>query len=116
MARARGPWRHLEDVEFATPVWVDWFHNRRVLEPIGNILPGELEEAWYRSQDAPAEMAGLTGNCLRNTRGGSPSLTTRILATAPTAHTDPPDRLTAATTPSSVAMDSPHTSSDQPPV
>ena len=31
----RGPWRHLEAVEFATLEWVDWFNNRRLLEPIG---------------------------------------------------------------------------------
>jgi transposase InsO family protein len=33
----RGPWRHLDDVEYATLDWVDWFNNRRLLEPIGNI-------------------------------------------------------------------------------
>ena len=30
----RGPWRSLEAVEFATLEWVDWFKNRRLLEPI----------------------------------------------------------------------------------
>jgi transposase InsO family protein len=35
----RGPWRSLEAVEFATLEWVDWFNNRRLLEPIGNIPP-----------------------------------------------------------------------------
>ena len=34
----RGPWRSFEAVEFATLEWVDWFNNRRLLEPIGNIL------------------------------------------------------------------------------
>ncbi|WP_109672959.1 IS3 family transposase, partial [Mesorhizobium loti] len=33
----RGPWRNFEAVEFATLEWVDWFNNRRLLEPIGNI-------------------------------------------------------------------------------
>ncbi len=32
----RGPWRNFEAVEFATLEWVDWFNNRRLLEPIGN--------------------------------------------------------------------------------
>jgi putative transposase len=32
----RGPWRSFEAVEFATLEWVDWFNNRRLLEPIGN--------------------------------------------------------------------------------
>jgi putative transposase len=35
----RGPWRRFEAVEFATLEWVDWFNNRRLLEPIGNLLP-----------------------------------------------------------------------------
>ena len=58
--RRQGPWHHLEAVEFATLVWVDWFNNRRLLEPLGHIPPREFEEAWYSSQDAPAEMVGLT--------------------------------------------------------
>ena len=43
----RGPWRSLEAVEFATLEWVDWFNNRRLLEPIGNIPPAEAENACY---------------------------------------------------------------------
>ena len=35
----RGPWRSFEAVEFATLEWVDWFNNRRLLEPIGNRPP-----------------------------------------------------------------------------
>ena len=43
----RGPWRSLEAVEYATLEWVDWFNNRRLLEPIGNIPPAEAEECYY---------------------------------------------------------------------
>jgi putative transposase len=57
--RRRGPWRHMEAVEFATLEWVDWFNNRRLLEPIGNIPPVEFEEAYYRTQEAPAMVVGL---------------------------------------------------------
>ena len=39
----RGPWRSFEAVEFATLEWVDWFNNRKLLEPIGNIPPVETE-------------------------------------------------------------------------
>jgi transposase InsO family protein len=39
----RGPWRGLDDVEYATLEWVDWFNNRRLLTSIGNIPPAELE-------------------------------------------------------------------------
>jgi transposase InsO family protein len=37
----------MEAVEFATLGWVDWFNNRRLLEPIGNIPPVEAEERYY---------------------------------------------------------------------
>ena len=43
----RGPWRSFEAVEFATLEWVDWFNNRRLFEPIGNIPPAEAEELYY---------------------------------------------------------------------
>ncbi|MCW2387633.1 transposase InsO family protein [Sphingobium sp. B11D3B] len=43
----RGPWRSFEAVEYATLEWVDWFNNRRLLEPIGNIPPAEAEERYY---------------------------------------------------------------------
>jgi transposase InsO family protein len=43
----RGPGRSFEAVEFATLEWVDWFNNRRLLEPIGNIPPAEAEAAYY---------------------------------------------------------------------
>jgi putative transposase len=43
----RGPWRSAEAVEFATLEWVDWFNNRRLLEPIGNIPPAEAEARYY---------------------------------------------------------------------
>jgi hypothetical protein len=43
----RGPWRGLDAVEYATPEWIDWFNNRRLLEPIGNIPPAEFEESYY---------------------------------------------------------------------
>lgn len=37
----------MEDVELATLAWVDWFNNRRLLEPIGNIPPAEAEANYY---------------------------------------------------------------------
>ena len=43
-----GPWKGREAVEYATLEWVDWFNNRRLLEPIGNIPPMELEAEYYR--------------------------------------------------------------------
>ena len=43
----KGPWRHLEAVEFATLTWVDWFITRRLLEPIGYVPPAEYEARCY---------------------------------------------------------------------
>ncbi len=52
----RGPWRSYEAVEYATLEWVDWFNNRRLLEPIGNIPPAEAEAAYYAAL-TPSAMA-----------------------------------------------------------
>jgi transposase InsO family protein len=52
----RGPWRSFEAVEFATLEWVDWFNNRRLLEPIGNVPPAEAEERYYAALEQ-SEMA-----------------------------------------------------------
>ncbi len=46
--RRRGPWKNIEDVEYATLEWVDWFNHRRLLEPIGNVPPVEYEMMCYR--------------------------------------------------------------------
>lgn len=50
----RGPWRSFEAVEYATLHWVDWFNNRRLLEPIGNIPPAEAEDRYYAGCQTPA--------------------------------------------------------------
>ena len=47
----QGPWRGLDDVEFATMTYIDWFNHRRLLEPIGNIPPAEAEEQYYAAAD-----------------------------------------------------------------
>jgi putative transposase len=50
----KGPWRHLEAVEFATLTWVDWFNTRRLLEPIGYVPPAEYEARYYEHLRRPA--------------------------------------------------------------
>ena len=57
--RHNGPWRNIEEVEFATLEWVDWFNNRRLLEPIGNIPPAELEALYYESAEGSIMGVGL---------------------------------------------------------
>jgi transposase InsO family protein len=56
----RGPWKGVEDVEFATLEWVAWYNTSRLLEPIGYVSPNEFERAYYDRQPAPAELAALT--------------------------------------------------------
>jgi putative transposase len=52
--RRRGPWRSLETVEYATLDWVDWYNNRRLLEPIGNMPPAEAEARYYAQLEPTA--------------------------------------------------------------
>ena len=53
----RGPWHHLEAVEYATLEWVDWFNHRRLLQPIGDVPPAEFEQAYYNQLAAQAKAA-----------------------------------------------------------
>jgi len=68
--RRKGPWKGVEDVEFATLTWVDWFDNRRLLEPLGDVPPAEFEQAFYSQQES-ARVAVLNQSGLWRTRGGS---------------------------------------------
>ena len=56
----RGPWKGLEDVEFATLEWVAWYNGSRLLEPLGYVPPAEFEKAYHDRQAAPVGLAVLT--------------------------------------------------------
>ncbi len=51
LVHRQGPWRSMQALELATLGWVDWFNNRRLLGPIGNIPPIEAEENHYAQRD-----------------------------------------------------------------
>src|SRR5690242_14315341 len=53
LIRRRGPWRGLDDVEFATLEYVDWWNHRRLHGAAGMIPPAEAETTFYR-QATPA--------------------------------------------------------------
>ena len=50
LIRRRGPWKGIDEVEYATLEWVDWFNHRRLLEPIGHLPPAEFEATYWRKQ------------------------------------------------------------------
>jgi putative transposase len=56
LIRHAGPWRGLDDVEYATLEYVDWFNHRRLHGELGMIPPAEFE-ATYNLQPAPALLA-----------------------------------------------------------
>lgn len=58
--RRGGPWRNLEEIEFATLEWVDWFNHRRLLGSIGNLPPAEFEALYDANREAPATEADST--------------------------------------------------------
>ena len=60
LIRHRGPWRGLDDVEFATLEWVAWYNTTRLYGPLGYVPPAEFEEAFYHRQATPAEAVALT--------------------------------------------------------
>jgi len=55
--RRRGPWKNIEAIEYATLEWVDWFNNRQLLEPIGDIPPAEYETMYYLQLEESAMVA-----------------------------------------------------------
>jgi putative transposase len=56
LIRRCGPWRGLEDVEYATLEYVDWFNHRRLHGELGMVPPAEFEAA-YHHQPASALLA-----------------------------------------------------------
>jgi putative transposase len=64
LIRRRGPWKGIDDVEYATLEWVDWFNHHRLLEPIGYLPPAEFEAAFQREED-PRHPARLKQPSLR---------------------------------------------------
>lgn len=58
---SKGPWRGLDDVEFATLTYVDWFNHRRLhgeIEPGPGFTTPAAFEAAHDHQSVPADQAG----------------------------------------------------------
>ena len=56
LIRKDGPWCGLEDVEYATLEYVDWFNQRRLHGHLGFVSPAEFETTHY-DERAPALLA-----------------------------------------------------------
>jgi hypothetical protein len=56
----RGPWRSFKGLEYATLEWVEWFNNKRLLAPTGNIPPAEAEERYCAMLDEQRMAAQLS--------------------------------------------------------
>jgi putative transposase len=56
LIRHAGPWRGLDDIEYATLQYVDWFDHRRLHGELGMVPPAEFE-ATFVHQPAPALLA-----------------------------------------------------------
>ena len=55
LIRHDGPWRGLDDVEFATLAYVDWFNHRRLHGELGMVPPAEYEARYHeRAAALPA--------------------------------------------------------------
>jgi len=50
LVHRRGPWRGLEDLEFATLEWVDWFNHHRLFSAIGYVPPADYAATYYPEQ------------------------------------------------------------------
>jgi transposase InsO family protein len=48
--RRLGPWRGLDEVEYATLEWVAWYNSQRLMGPLGHVPPAEYEEQYHRAR------------------------------------------------------------------
>jgi len=55
--RRMGPWRTLDQVEYAVLEWVHWFNTKRLLGPLGFMPPAEYEKLHEQRQQAQAMVA-----------------------------------------------------------
>jgi putative transposase len=53
----RGPWRSFDCADYAPLERVEWFNNRRLLGPIGNIPPAEANAKFYAALETEAMAA-----------------------------------------------------------
>ncbi|MDQ1576856.1 MAG: putative transposase [Microbacteriaceae bacterium] len=50
-----GPLRTLDDVEWVTIAWVDWYNTRRLHSTLGDVPPEEFEASYYADLNTPSQ-------------------------------------------------------------
>ncbi|WP_424441802.1 integrase core domain-containing protein [Microbacterium sp.] len=48
-----GPLRTIDDVEWITAGWVDWYNARRLHSTLGDVPPDKFEQEYYAHQEWP---------------------------------------------------------------
>ena len=66
LIRHAGPWQGLDDVEYATLEYVDWFNHRRLHGALGMIPPAEFEAAFVQQPATPLLASSQEDESLRN--------------------------------------------------
>jgi putative transposase len=57
LARNKGPWKGIDDLEIAVAGYIDWVNHRRLHGEIGLVPPAEHEEHFYRHSTAATTVA-----------------------------------------------------------
>ncbi len=52
LIRRKKSWKNVQDVEWATLLYIDWFNNRRIHSKLGMIPPVEYEAIYYAKKQA----------------------------------------------------------------
>ena len=67
LIKPRGPWRTVEEVEYATAEWVDWFNHRRLYEYCGDIPPAPPSGRELKN-NVTGHAGAIQPRCNRNDR------------------------------------------------
>ena len=52
LIKPRKPWKNVDEVEFATAEWVNWFNYQRLYQYCGDIPPAQAETIYYAIHDS----------------------------------------------------------------
>ena len=104
LVHRRGPWTGIDDVEWATLEYVDWFNHRRLLEPIGYVPPAEFEAAWHLADGGSPQDGSLKASSGLTTPRSGPERPRAHRSTATSHHNDRGDRATDRISPTGSSL------------